>query len=344
MREFRTVYNAPCRTGKSSKPGYVPTRIDVAVCQVPTGTGKAMLHPCSKSSTGVACLGGVSRFHEFHLETSGFGLVLDKVLKLAEGPAMQPRPHPAPCLDMVPDVGEILHAEGGGPSLKGLRDDGFADLMVNMADMPLLPARDSLQLPFGSAAAVGLESAALGKVSIPVMPELAGDQKLLLKGSTGNADGSAARGGKEAEGLPLDRIRTVIKVDGGGREVERRDGLVLGDAFVGSKGLIGIGHPMDGLTDHLAAKGRKAFPHRVINQVVEGHAVPAAMLLNERNHGLASFGEEGRQNRERLRLLRRGEEFERAGSFHFAIFSSTRMRVKHPFLPALKDGVSWTNR
>jgi hypothetical protein len=43
-------------------------------------------------------------------------------------------------------------------------------------------------------------------------------------------------------------------------------------------------------------------------------------------------------------LLRRGEEFERAGSFHFAIFSSTRMRVKHPFLPALKDGVSWTNR
>ena len=38
VREFRTVYNAPCGTGKFHKPGYVPTRIDVAVCQVPTGT------------------------------------------------------------------------------------------------------------------------------------------------------------------------------------------------------------------------------------------------------------------------------------------------------------------
>jgi hypothetical protein len=178
MREFRTVYNAPCRTGKFSKPGYVPTRVDVAVCQVPTGTGKAMLHPFSKSSTGVARLGGVGRFHEFHFEASCFGLVPDKVLKLAEGPAMQPRPHPKPCLDPVPDVGEILHAEGGGSCLKGLGDDGFADLMVDVADMPLLPARDSLQLPFGSAAAVGLEPATLGKVSIPVMPEFAATKDL----------------------------------------------------------------------------------------------------------------------------------------------------------------------
>ena len=123
MREFRTVYNAPCGTGKFRKPGYVPTRIDIAVCQVPTGTGKAMLHPFSEPSTDVAGLGGIRRFHEFNLEPDGFGLVPDKVLKLAEGPAMQPCPHPAPGLDMGPDMSEVLHAEAGSSSLEGLRDD-----------------------------------------------------------------------------------------------------------------------------------------------------------------------------------------------------------------------------
>jgi hypothetical protein len=43
-------------------------------------------------------------------------------------------------------------------------------------------------------------------------------------------------------------------------------------------------------------------------------------------------------------LLGCGEEFERTRPDHFAIFSPTRMGVKHPFLPALKDGVSWTSR
>jgi hypothetical protein len=43
-------------------------------------------------------------------------------------------------------------------------------------------------------------------------------------------------------------------------------------------------------------------------------------------------------------LPRCRQEFEGSGSFHFAIFSSIRMGVKHPFLPDLKDGVSWTIR
>jgi hypothetical protein len=275
MRELRTVYNAPCRTGKFCKPSYVPTRVDVAVGKVPTGTGKAMLHPFSKPSTGVARLGGIGRIHEFHHDACRYCLVPDKVLKLTESPAMQPRPHPKPGLDAVPDMGEILHADSGGSCLKGLSDDGFADLMVDVADMPLLPARDSLQLPFGSTAAVGLEATTFGKVAIPFIPEffatkdlagarsgevvfpdiqahghrarkgcgvrevehqveipgslalnepgllrLAGLQKRLLKRATGKANGSAAHKGKEGEGVSLDRIGTVIKVDGSGREVE----------------------------------------------------------------------------------------------------------------------------
>jgi hypothetical protein len=43
MREYRAVYNAPCRSEKSGKPGYVPAC--AAVCQVPTCPGKARLRP-----------------------------------------------------------------------------------------------------------------------------------------------------------------------------------------------------------------------------------------------------------------------------------------------------------
>jgi hypothetical protein len=399
MREFRTVYNAPCGTGKHRKPGYVPTRVDVAVCQIPTGTGEAMLHPLPKSSTGVAGLGGVGRFHEFNPEPDGFGLVPHQVLKLAEGPAMQPRPHPLPGLDPGPDMGEILHAEDASPRLEGLRDDGFAGDVVDVADMPLLFARDGLELPLGSPATVGLESAAGGEVAIPVMPELAtpkkfagaecgevvfpdiqahgqlarkGDgirevehqvqvpnapaigepgflghargQERFLRWTAGSPDLGPARRGEEGECIPPNRVGSVIEVDGSGREVDRGDGLVLGDTLVGSKRFIGVRHPMDGLTDHLTAEGGKRCPNPVIDQVVQRHPVPAAMGLDKRHDRIAGFRKEPRKLHKRLSLLGRSQELEGSGSLHFAIFSSIRMGVKHPFLPALKDGVSWTIR
>ena len=354
MREFRTAYIAPCRTGKSRKPGYVPTRVDVAVCQVPTGTAEAVLHPFPKPSTDIAGLGGIGRFHEFNLEAGSFGLVLGKSLKLAEGPSMQPRPYPDPGLDASTDVGKILHAEGGSPRPNGLGDDGLAGYMVDVADMPLLLAGDGLELPFGGTATVGLETTPGGEVSIPVMPKLspseylagagggevvfpdiqtrrkiarkrrgvrkvehqvqipnslAGDepgflgdargQKRLLARSADKPHLGPAPGGEEGKGLPLDQVGSVIKADGSGREGDRRDRLVIGNAFIGSERLLGIRHPAYGLTDHLAAS-----------------------------------------------------------SFHFAIFSLIWMDVKHPFLPALKcqfvsripggdpekDGITWTIR
>ena len=390
MLEFRTAYNAPCGTGKFRKPGYVPTRIDLcitwvhikwtyvlqrSVCQVPTGTGKAMLHPFSKPSTDVAGLGGIGRFHEFNLEPDSFGLVSDKVLKLAEGPAMQPRPHPAPGLDAGPDMSEVLHAEAGGPSLEGLRDDGFAGDVVDVADMPLLLAGDGLELPFGSTATVGLEAAAGGKITIPVMPELpaakhlsraggsevvfpdiqahgdtarkrhgirevehqvqipyalaageprflrrASSQKRLLERSAFKPYPGPALGGEEGECLPLDRVGAVIKADGRGREVDRRDGLILWDAAIGSKRSEGIRHPVDGLADHLATQGRKLLPDLVIDQVVQSDPIPAAVVLDERDDGIAGIRKESRQIRKRFSLLRRGQELERSSPFHFAFF------------------------
>ena len=42
MREFRTAYNAPCRSEKSGNPGYA------TVCQDPTGTGPCGARPICK--------------------------------------------------------------------------------------------------------------------------------------------------------------------------------------------------------------------------------------------------------------------------------------------------------
>jgi hypothetical protein len=115
---------------------------------------------------------------------------------------------------------------------------------------------------------------------------------------------------------------------------------------------------MDVLAGHLAAEGGKRRPDLVIDQVGQGHPIPAAMFLDARDDGMAGLRKEPSKVRQRSSLPRRREKFEGSRSFHFAIFSPTRMAVKHPFLPALKsryvscipvgnkerDRASWTIR
>jgi hypothetical protein len=79
------------------------------------------------------------------------------------------------------------------------------------------------------------------------------------------AEPSTDAAGLGGVGLPLDRVGAAIKVDGRGVEGDRRDRLVLGDALMGSQRLVGVRHPVDGLTDHLAAQGGKRLPDLVID-------------------------------------------------------------------------------
>jgi len=134
------------------------------------------------------------------------------------------------------------------------------------------------------------------------------------------AEPSTDAAGLGGVGLPLDRVGAVIKADGRGREGERRDGLVLGDALLGSQRLVGIRHPVDGLTDHLAAQGGKHLPALVIGQVVQPHPVPAPMFLDERDHRIAGLGKEPRKSRKRLSLHGCRQEFKGSGPFHFVFF------------------------
>ena len=98
------------------------------------------------------------------------------------------------------------------------------------------------------------------------------------------------------------------------------------------------------MAGHLAAQGRKLLADLVIDQMMQSDPIPTAVVLDERDDRIAGIRKESRQTRKRVSLLRRGQELERSSPFHFAIFSSIRMGVKHPFLPALKGGVSWTIR
>lgn len=59
MRQFRTIYSAPCCTDRRNKLSYVHGRIHVRVPLGSARTGKAMLHPFSDSPTHRARLVGL---------------------------------------------------------------------------------------------------------------------------------------------------------------------------------------------------------------------------------------------------------------------------------------------
>lgn len=107
-----------------------------------------------------------------HGQASGFGFVGHKPLKLPESPAMQSRPNQLPGLDVGPDVGQILHADFTRTGTDCFGNDGLADFVVHCFNMPRLTPRDSLKFALCGAATVGLETTAMGKVDVPVVPQL----------------------------------------------------------------------------------------------------------------------------------------------------------------------------
>ncbi len=132
-----------------------------------------MLHPFSDSPTHVAHLRRVSGVDKYHGQPGAFGLVSRKVLELAEGPAMQPRPDALPCLDVGADIGQVFHADFTRAGTDGFCNDGLTGFVVDMLHMPLLTTGDSAELAFSSPATVGLETTTMGKVNVAVVPQFA---------------------------------------------------------------------------------------------------------------------------------------------------------------------------
>ena len=172
MREFRLVYNSPCRTDRLRKTGNVYGRIHVRVPPISARTGEAMLIPFSNSPTNRAGLARVSRVDECHGDANALRLVGHKILQLAKGPSVQAGTNSFPCFDAITDVRQVFHADF--PHIQPLRflNDGLGHFMVDVFDMPTLPTRDNPQFPPGGAATVGLKTTAMGKVSITFKAQL----------------------------------------------------------------------------------------------------------------------------------------------------------------------------
>lgn len=372
MREFRGWFTgSPLRADRQGEPGNVLGRIHVRVQPCSALTGEAVPLPFSDSPAHAACLRRVGGVDVDHAQPGCRSLVGHELLKLLEGPSMQPRPDTFPGLDVGADVGQVFHADFARARTQGFRNDGLTGFVVDMLDMPLLATGDSPQFPLCGTATVGLEATAMGKMDValvaqfPATPDLASagggevifahvnstnttaenrrrigkiedevevpdafandqlrflggtsDQQVALMLATGKRDSGAARQREQGERVALDRVGALVEIDGRGPEGDHRDWLVPGDALVGLERLVGIGNAVDGLADHLAAKRRESFADRVVTQVVQGNAVPAAMLLCERDDGVARIGIDAGQSRKRFCLPRRCQQLEGNRPFH----------------------------
>lgn len=173
MREFRTGYfAAPCLADRRDKPGYVQRRVNVTMPPSSARTGKAMLNPFSDLPAHAANLRRVRGVNVNHGQPRGFGLVGSEILELSECPAMQSSPDALPGLNAGSYVGQVFHANFASADAQSFRNDGFAGFVVDVLDMPLLATGDSFELAFSSSATVGLETTAMGKVFVAVVPQL----------------------------------------------------------------------------------------------------------------------------------------------------------------------------
>lgn len=184
MREFRLGYSSPRCPDRGSEHGDISTRVDVGVGRVATRTGKSMLIPFSNSPAHRACLARVGRVNKCHAQPRGFGFVSNKVLQLPESPAMQPRPDALSGLDVGANIGQVFHADFACAGAHRFRDDGLADFVVDVLNMPILTPGDSLEFALGGAATFGLETTAMGKVNVPVVPEFTAAPDLASAGGS----------------------------------------------------------------------------------------------------------------------------------------------------------------
>ena len=169
MREFRTVYSAPCSTDRHCKPSYVYRCVYIGVPLGSTQTREAMPLSFSYIPANTARFGCVGRINEYHLHSDNFSFVFDKVLKLPESPTMQASSDFYSSFDIGSNVRQVFHANLGNPMFYSFQNDGFTYNVVHMLNMPLFSPRDFAQLSFGCATTVGLKSATMREILVSLM-------------------------------------------------------------------------------------------------------------------------------------------------------------------------------
>lgn len=144
--------------------------------------------------------------------------------------------------------------------------------------------------------------------------ESAGEKiELMLTGDKGNALSPSES--EQRDGISFDRVGALVEADGRSIKANRRNWLVLGNAFVGLERLIRIGNTVYGLAHHLATQCWKQFADGIISKVVECYAIPATMFNSKRNNGIASGSKSICQSKQRRRLLSGFQQLQIYGSF-----------------------------
>jgi hypothetical protein len=111
-----------------------------------------------------------------------------------------------------------------------------------------------------------------------------------------------SRKGIETQALTLDGVGSLVEMDIGAVEVHDRYGLALPDATEFFLSLVGFADRKDGIADHFGAQ-RRFLAQPGIGQVVQVHAVPAAMLHHHRHQAVAGIGISRLQRRQGFRLV-----------------------------------------
>ncbi len=105
-----------------------------------------------------ACLRGIGRVNIYNTNTRNLCLVRDEILELAERPAVQAGTHFTSLLDVPADVRQILHCDRGKTVLHRFGDNGLADFVVDVPDVPRLSAGGLCQELSGALGAVALKA------------------------------------------------------------------------------------------------------------------------------------------------------------------------------------------
>ena len=149
---------------------------------------------------------------------------------------------------------------------------------------------------------------------------------LMLASGERNLDAPIKR--EQGEYVALNRVGAFVEVDGRLIELDYGNWLVLGDAVVGLERFVGVGHAVNRLANHLATQRREQCSNRVIGKVVQGNAIPAAVLNGARSYGVTRLRKCFRQNRQCRRMIRACQKLHGYGTFHIGHFKPTETAMQ----------------
>ena len=167
-------------------------------------------------------------------------------------------------------------------------------------------------------------------------------KQVALMSASGKNDLNTTRQGEQRQGVRPNRVSALIKIDRSWTKSQTRNRAVFRDTFIGLKSFVGVGHPVNRLTDHLTTERRELFSNRVIGQMVQRDTVPTTMFLHQRDHSRAGLSKRNRQISQGRRLLWCRQKLQRYGTLvHIGYISHLETKDKpSPYLPGLKAGVS----